>query len=285
MRSSRGEFEATRSGIRAAYSPSSAVASAPNCSDMDGDGFNYSYTTNACVGITEDCNDNNASVLPPSSGAAYSSSVTLCDGAYNTTSAMSLAASSITVTCNGTNITGDGTSSAFTNSGNSNTTLRDCILQNFSNAISFSDDNWTKIINNTITGGTNAAILLSSNSTNALVQMNVLNGANNGILVSSYNATIDNNTILNTGYGIWRISSSEGLENATLSNNIVQDCQIGIGLQGGQANVSGNNVSDASVYGIYISTNSNNSIIYDNGNVTIKTVIPLDESRLHPVSR
>ncbi|MBU1111315.1 MAG: LamG domain-containing protein, partial [Nanoarchaeota archaeon] len=51
-----------------------------SCTDNDGDGFNLSE---AGCGTVFDCNDNNASILPPSDDMLISGNTVLCNGTYN----------------------------------------------------------------------------------------------------------------------------------------------------------------------------------------------------------
>ncbi len=88
------------------------------CVDNDADGF-YPYTASpACPGAYRDCDDNNASILPPYNDLSPTSDTILCNGTYyindsGSAGVIRSGANGVSITCNDTTIIGNGAGIGF----------------------------------------------------------------------------------------------------------------------------------------------------------------------------
>jgi hypothetical protein len=148
------------------------------CEDEDGDGFggflsdNLSLCTHPYI---YDCDDSNASILPPYDDLNITSNTWLCNGIYylNTSASngiVNFKASGINLTCNNTRIIGNNTGSAFYSSGLTGISLVGCNASNYTYGMYLDNTNSSTIRNNSIFNASYGLYL--SGSTNDSVYYN-----------------------------------------------------------------------------------------------------------------
>ncbi|GAH92726.1 unnamed protein product, partial [marine sediment metagenome] len=84
-----------------------------------------------------------------------------------------------------------------------------------------------------------------------------------GIYITSSNNTISNNIImLNNWTGIWMLGHNSNYN--TISDNIVFNSRIGIGVSSGAYNIISNNNISHQIEGVRLASSSNNTVIGNN---------------------
>ena len=123
--------------------------------------------------------------------------------------------------CAGFTITGNGTGIGINATNASNSTIKDCFVQNFSTNILLEKTNNTFIINSTSRNSSRASLNLSASDTNRITNsIFITNNAEALTLSASSNNSLTNNTFAaNTGAGISFLSSST---NNTFRNTTIQ---------------------------------------------------------------
>jgi len=104
-------------------------------------------------------------------------------------------------------------------------------------------------------------IYLSSSSYNTILDNTISSNTYSGIVISGgVNNTIMDNIITdNDNYGI-ELASSNGI----ISENKIYNNYIGIGIDGNDYNIFGNDIRSCSYLGIYAKSGTHNNRIYDN---------------------
>ncbi|VVB73221.1 Periplasmic copper-binding protein (NosD) [uncultured archaeon] len=180
-----------------------------------------------------------------------------------------IAADNVTLDCNGYTLSGDSSGNGIDNSGGYDyTTVRDCIITNFSNGISFDGGASNGAIdNNTVSSNNFGVFLQTGSNNNTLTGNRVVSNINRGIYISScFNSTVaNNNASLDGNVGI----ELSGSGNSTVIGNTVDS-----NVYGGASGIllgssSGNNVSDNTVAntngnGIRLESNSGHNSIINN---------------------
>ncbi len=197
------------------------------CVDADLDGFNVTIPPDSC-GPT-DCNDNNASILPPISPYLVFDDIVLCNGSYNIATpsglrALDVLSSNASIICNGTfmNGTGGGGGTGIYVSQFDNLTVRGCTFFNVSVGIEMIDSLEHLIENNTF--------LMLSGQGLKLTNVNDSTFINNTI-----NTTVPGDAkILDTsGIGVNNVvvyQNNNGSINWTLDNISESSVLLGLGL-------------------------------------------------------
>ncbi|MEM3362574.1 MAG: NosD domain-containing protein, partial [Candidatus Anstonellaceae archaeon] len=180
----------------------------------------------------------------------------------------------VTLDCQGYSITGannSGSIAIYSNS--SNTTIKNCVIQNFSSAIQIVGDgaDYANIQNNTIN-------LTYSTS------CSITNGVCNGIFLNNAdNSTISNNRINVYQYGINLYNSAD--YNNISNNNASASFYYAISLSSSSNNtITSNNASSTTSYSIYLSSSSNNTITSNNASATNNYAIYLSSSSNNTIS-
>ncbi len=114
-----------------------------SCQDNDGDGSFGSGSDSSCA-VYLDCDDNNASLLPPRDDLMIDEDVTLCSGTYYLNDSGKLGvvifnSSDVNISCNGTILVGTGTGYGFVDMLSSDSVLSGCVVSNFSSGLYVSD--------------------------------------------------------------------------------------------------------------------------------------------------
>jgi len=194
--------------------------------------------------------------------------------AINGSTCLTISASNITLDCAGYSITGNNTTSTYgVYSSQFNTTIKNCIISNFSEGIRYSGATDGTIYNNTISitfeGGN--ATRITSNSHRANITFNTINNGNASAFVidGGYNSTIDCQ-----GAQITTINSSNlaSIYEYYQSNITVKNCNLntthnGVYLNGGNYHTILNN-SLYSSSGAAIYTVGADSILVANNTAT-----------------
>jgi len=167
--------------------------------DGDGDGAYNTSSSDSCADYF-DCNDNNASILPPRDGLYVDNNVTLCNGTYyiNVTglAVVKYNVSNISVTCNGTVIIGNGSGHGVHASSKTDLILDGCAIYRYDKGVEL------------------------SNAPNSIIR-NVIASNNTAFGIHSYNnITYENITVCYNGeYGL-RPGSDAILRNVDACYNV-----------------------------------------------------------------
>jgi parallel beta-helix repeat protein len=261
------------------------------CWDGDSDGFGDCPYCNISLGCTydgDDCDDNNASVFPPSAGLTITSDATLCPGTYsfnlvdNGDSVINLGANDILLTCNNTVINSLGVKGmAFLADSQNDINITGCNIQNFAQGVHLSNGNNFEIYENII----NLSTVDEAYGVYGTVMLNNLSVYNNNITASnaiSYYLTsggVNNNISSNNlfaagsdGRGISLSSfNGETKDNCLITNNLIDNLgesgPFGNGIYLDNitySNITNNIVRNTSIEGIYLQEGSSNNIISGN---------------------
>jgi len=209
------------------------------CFDDDGDGFNSSdFGSDADCGAIRDCDDNNASVLPPFNGMTINSDTWLCSGTYNINQTslgdmiITFAASGVTLQGNNTKIIGNTTTQGWA-----------IVTNNF-------DNNVIRGIN---VSNYNYGVLMQSGTTGTTVYNMTIDTTQFGVILDGaddnkvFNSSIDNSQI-----GAYVYSSATG---NNFTNMTITEGQTGFyfGSVGTTNNIfQTSNITSASSYGVRI---------------------------------
>ncbi len=232
------------------------------CTDNDGDGFNK--TAGGGCGTIADCNDNNASILPPYAGMNPTGDITLCKGTYSIAvtgidSVINIG-NNIKVFCNDTIILGGGDGAGVQVGGATNPQLYNC---------RFSDFNWAIL---SLGGGTNGAIIQGNNF--AHIFGDVVDGNAGTNLLFKNNHIYKSNNLINTDsngliFSGNNVSLIHGLS-LTGNNTIIANNTFGttttsaITINGNNSDIYGNVFKNSIVQAITSGTNKDNFTIYNN---------------------
>ena len=207
-----------------------------DCLDNDSDGF---YSMPKC-GSLVDCNDNNASVMPPANGLDISKNIKFCSGEYNVSQRMDIVSDNVVVDCNGSKLYGNYSNGAFRVSSYDNVTIKNCNLSNYTTGIFLHNSEGNKIRNNNFTMPSSYAIRLFNSDKNKIYSNKII----------SINRSEE-------GVGIG--SDSNGNE---IYDNEIKECWKGISISESKNNsVYGNAIND-NYWGIY--SGANETRIEDN---------------------
>lgn len=177
------------------------------CADIDGDGFNASYGGASC-GIS-DCNDNNASVLPPYYHMNITSDIVLCNGTYtadlvnNEDYFVVIDRDDVKLKCNNTILAGEDvpyTGNGIYSEGRNNITIKGCTLANFTKAIATYWSTNTSVYNNTILSYKSQAIKCNYGCTNWNVTGNDITGQWNTSAWASIDVWSSNDVLIKGNY-------------------------------------------------------------------------------------
>ena len=195
----------------------------------------------------------------------------------NGATCINISAANITLDCAGFSITGSNTTATFgVYSNQLNTTIKNCVISNFSTGIYINGDSadFANITNNSIT----LTYSTSCSPTNGACNAIFLNGPDNSVVqnnsASAYQYTLslygttDSNTIqhnyLNASYryGIRAESASSN----TFQYNYVSSPGYGIYVTGGSSNIIQYNNVSVSLYddALYLASTSSNTVQYNN---------------------
>ncbi|MFC1742059.1 DUF2341 domain-containing protein, partial [Nanoarchaeota archaeon] len=169
-----------------------------SCDDIDGDGFGWttSQDISTCTHPNVyDCNDDDASILPPYDDMNVTSSIVLCNGTYyvndsGTTGVVMLADDSASVTCNATVIIGNDSGVGVSVTADAN--ISGCDLRNYSSGVLLDGAASGIIFNSTIDDS--SACGLSVNNTDNYTMYNSTFSNN------QYGACLDNESTGNLFY-------------------------------------------------------------------------------------
>ncbi len=167
--------------------------------------------------------------------------------------------SDITLDCAGHTILGTGTGNGIyvlnTNPNIVNTSIKNCMMTNFSYGVHLEDSHNNSLTNNTLYNNTYGIYIYGNNNT--VTNNTAYNNTQYGIYLGGYNNTVTNNTAYNNSEGI-------NLEygNSTISNNTLYSNNYGIRISGGGTynNIFDSNNIYNNKYGIDLSNSNNNNI-------------------------
>ncbi len=247
------------------------------CADSDEDGYGVagSNISHCTYSHAYDCEDRNASILPPRDDLNITQDTLLCNGTYHLNDSYSngvvnIKSSGITLRCNGTVIIGNGSGYGLVGTLNSYT-MRDCSIVNYSQGVRVSGND-ILVANNTLNytgvglfgwGGTSNNITFFDNT--------VYRASGMGIeLYGTRNGTIEGNRIIGedfTDQGI-RLLASGVSKGHAVKGNWIDDTLYGI-LATGPAPTDctylNNTITSAGTYGIYVT--------FDRQNITRNNII------------
>ena len=211
--------------------------------------------------------------VPLACGNTITTSKTLTeDFNCQSSNGFTIGADNIVLDCGGHTISGSGNYYGIENNGFDNVTVKNCIINYFSESIFFYNyaDNGT-IDNNVVDSSVMHGIFLANSDSSHITNNIVSNGpygCYGGIVVggnSDYNIISNNNVYNNRceNYGaIWLVQNN----NNVIANNIITNNLEGRGIQletCTNTDIIDNTVSNNS-YGIYMYASSNNNIINQN---------------------
>ena len=109
----------------------------------------------ACPMGGNDCDDNDASIIPAGDNLNVNQSLTLCENFYNINDTelngvIIINASNIILDCNNATLNGTGTGYGIYNTGFNDVTLKNCKITNYVYGIYVNDSNLNNILNNEI---------------------------------------------------------------------------------------------------------------------------------------
>jgi parallel beta-helix repeat protein len=171
------------------------------CYDTDGDG---SYNTSSDPGCSAyfDCDDNNATLLPPRDDYVLTQNITLCAGTYYVNDSVFGPTEGVIYTssgayagvqCNGTVVIGNNSNTFIYNAYDTLLYVRNCTVANYTKGLR----------------GATGRIMYNNFSNDTY-----------GIYLNYYDAVISNNTFYKGSTGIWHDDfTSEGTWNITISYN------------------------------------------------------------------
>jgi parallel beta-helix repeat protein len=213
------------------------------CVDNDGDGYGKIGTnlSNCTYNAYADCNDNNASIIPPRDDLNLTSNITLCNGTFylNTSSSngiVNFKTDNIILTCNSTIIIGNNTGSAFYSSGQSSVSVVGCNAYNYTYGAYLTSTTGSTLRNNTFLNNSYGTYLTSSSSN--LIYYNVFM---NSSLALAYSDTATNgfNTTVS---GVAQGNNWAGVSSLKIYDTNNDDFGDG-GIQYPYSNAKGGNVS------------------------------------------
>jgi uncharacterized delta-60 repeat protein len=258
------------------------IVFAQTCYDNDGDGAFNSSSDPTCADYF-DCDDNNASLLPPRDELNITTDTWLCSGRYeigNTVAVLNgvvnFNAGNITLTCLGTIIHGNKTGYGIFSADYTNITIKDCYLSNHSTGIYVDDADNSNITNNTVynSSGTSTGILVRYTS-GIEVSDNTVTDQSWGIYTyGNYNNTFLRNNASYNSYGFYFPATSTGEVNSSVLDNTACDNEYGFYLTKLINGTVRNNTacSNTVSHGIYVGNDFNtltNNTAYDNSNTGI----------------
>ena len=270
--------------------PFNATTVGGNWSGVGGDWFPYSTNTRGCANLT-------------TAGQTYT---LLYNLSISGQTCMNISAANVTLNCAGYSITGSNTTSTYgVYSNQFNTTVKNCVISNFSTGIYFdtadngtiqntssstthstgygiylyNSANYNNISNSTGTSTSNYGIYLQLSSNNNFITNSTGTSTSNAgiLLFSSSNNTLTNSTFTSTSnIGIYLYSSSNNiLTNSTGTST----SYIGILLNSGSYNtITNSNGTSNSSYGIRLASSSNNTLTNSTGTSTSDAGIFLSSS-------
>lgn len=244
------------------------------CVDYDGDGFGAQGTniTTCAYNQYADCNDNNASILPPRNDLPIAGNMILCNGTYyvNDSGAQNgvvyMASNNANLTCNGTVMIGNGSGIGIYSWNSNNVKIKDCTLSNYYQGINHKA-NYGNITNNTVANSTYQGIYLYSGNYNNVSRNTVYNYSNSGIeLYAESDSTIRDNIIYNNGSNNGFVISSLSYRIYVL-NNTISKSLVGFTMNcnpGGAHVLRNNTAYNNTFYGFYMSATCKDTSFYNN---------------------
>ncbi|MBI5159166.1 right-handed parallel beta-helix repeat-containing protein [Candidatus Micrarchaeota archaeon] len=227
--------------------------------------------------------------------ASLTSSSTLSSNVQAAGSCFVFNADSITLDCNGYNITGNGNGAGVNATGRKNIIIKNCGIRNFTVGINFTKTNYSDITNNrvwnnswygvmfttsnssnitsnNIYNSSSSGVYLSSSHNNSVSSNNVYNGSSNGISIfNSHNNSVSLNNISYNWVGLY-VSASDN--HSIHSNRVFNNSQEGISLWNSNTNnsVYSNTVFNNTDHGIYLFSSPDNTVHHNT--VFSQTVAP-----------
>jgi hypothetical protein len=245
------------------------------CRDDDNDGFNQSGTD---CGLA-DCNDNNASVVPPSLNFKINRSIMFCNGTYVINagiSVMNVTTSNITIQCNNTIMQGDTTGEGILSVNHNNVTIKDCTIRDYLRPLYIQGADGYNISNN-ILAGAQTAIRVDNSCANVTIQNNTINNISLvGIwfnTASLGNKILDNSITNSSGAGGDAIVILGPTSSTTISRNTITSTE-GIAIQSSNnTNITDNVFSSIGTEAIKINGVENITIV---GNTIQSAQTPIE---------
>jgi len=258
-----------------------------SCLDEDNDGFGSSLNSlSYCVHPNVfDCDDNNASVFPPTDNMYINSNTMLCNGTYylndsGATGVVIINASGVSLTGNNTIIFGNGTGNGIQASNFVNLTIKNLNIQNYSQGMGLTI-NSSLIQNNTLLYSTYGILLNKpamynriENNNASLNQLGIVLSSVNSILLQGNNITsnyLSNNTgnALSAGIALAGNTGSSNISSTIIFNNtFVNDARCillySVSPGGNNNNTIYDNNCTSTISGIHIYSFSQNNLIYNN---------------------
>ncbi len=184
--------------------------------------------------------------------------------AVSGTACLDIRANDIVIDCQGNSITGDGSGTGLIAQNVMNITVLNCLLVNLNNSINIMNSSGSTVTNNFMSGISGAGVRIFLNSTNNIVQNNILSSTTGALGISieteSRGNAIQNN---NLSYGSVGIYIARGSNNA-LSGNNISYADYGIKLYNASRNSLSSNILESSnAGGLYLNTSSYTSLNYD----------------------
>ena len=169
--------------------------------------FNVSHFTTFQAAEAGDC-------------GTLTSSTTLSQNLSSTGTCLQINANDIVVSCSGYSITGAGIEQAINVSGRTNVTIRDCVLQNFTQAILVNSSNQSLFTNNTLLDN-RYGMVIDPSFNNSIINNSIFDNNEIGLLlINSHNNSILNNSF--TNHTFFAIALSNGSTNNNITFNAIR---------------------------------------------------------------
>ncbi|MFC1741850.1 right-handed parallel beta-helix repeat-containing protein [Nanoarchaeota archaeon] len=219
------------------------------CNDNDSDGFgNSSSDLSLCTYDTGyDCNDDNASMIPPHDNLTISSDTWLCSGTYHisnnagTESMIRFANDDASLFCNSTTIIGNTTGYGINLTGFDHATVYRCNVSGYDIGILIDDSESANISSNQASNCTTAGFRISDSMT----------------------ATFYNNNATGSGNGFYLLDTGAGTRNNWFDNNRAYDNTDGFRIEGRSNNFTSNTAEDND-NGLYLDGSATNNSLTGN---------------------
>jgi parallel beta-helix repeat protein len=263
---------------------------AGTCTDNDNDGAYSTSSHFSCTGY-RDCDDNNATLLPPRDGLTISLNTTLCNGTYyiNTSSVMLTAgADYLDVVCNNTVMIGNTVGAGFVVSGRTNVTVENCNFTNYSYGLWAISSATNMVFRNVNTSDNSYGVAYYSdvgyllggrsdgdnwgvyvnNADYITVDNREFHGGSSAIAAPNANVSVfTNNRIYDassSGILLWT-TGGQTSNNTVINNNTITNSGTGISLTVDVYNVSiYNNTLSDNTQGISIDSSPKDILVYYN---------------------
>jgi len=241
------------------------------CTDNDGDGFGVCPNCgiiSSCTYDGNDCDDTNASVLPPRDDLYVNNDILLCGGSYSITDGGALGEiiinqSNVDVVCNGTSITGNFNRALINVKSYSNVNIYGCEINNADSGVEMYFNSQNVTIENNTFNSAEIELYKGTSGYGHVIRNNNFTGSAGSALVLEGDLILVEDNNFSTEYVSFR---SENSSNVTFKENYFKEGYFNINYN--VTNVTVNNNTFSTAQNDALKVGYGESIYIFNNNVT-----------------